>query len=127
MLFKEEVQWLMLEGYLSYLFELDVSRARSRTRQEIEKWNSVQLFVMNLIAGGHLLSLSPEKFQQIAEVFPDAVREVLGAEERIVDINVPIVSPRDKEKIPVLFDSVSDEEKSKVYAIYYIVKNKIGA
>lgn len=125
MLLNEDIQWLLLEGYLSRLFELDVSRAR--TKQEIEKWNSVQLFVMNIFANGHLLSLSPAMFHRIGTEFPPAVRQVLGSDERIVDINVPIISLKDKEKISTLFDQIPDEEKSKVYAIYYIIKKNIGA
>lgn len=153
MLLKEDLQWLVFEGYLSKLCELDMKHTTDEITPEAKtKYKLIQIFVMYLIAHelvksgkvtpedvqnpknvhfGNASALTPELWMSIANKYPMAIRKVVGDApadlNKLNDIHIPIINPsRDKDRIPEIWESIPDEEKSKIYAIQFNVKQLMG-
>lgn len=120
MLLKEDIKYQIIEGYLSQLEELTFPGGA-------KNYMPIQFLVMFLFGGNPITKLSPELFQKISFEYPKAVHQVLGNRENLDSIAVPPFGPAYKNNLSDIWNSVPDEEKSKINAIYYTIKNNIGA
>lgn len=117
---KEEIRWLLLEGYLSHLFELNVVGGSVN-------YLPIQLLVMFLISDGNITSLTPELFKKIGEAYPIAVDKVVGERHNLDSIEVPQIKLQDKNRLSEIWASLPEESKQKIHGIFYNVKQLIGA
>jgi hypothetical protein len=143
-----DIHWSMFEGYIDQLYELDTrSIDVDIIKPEAKiKYKHVQIFVMYIIAKELVNSNQPTKnidfgdgttidqktFIKISQSFPSAVREVYGANNpgylnKLLDIHIPLLNVSiDKANVPSIYDSLPDEEKSKLHALAFVTKQKIG-
>jgi hypothetical protein len=117
---KEDIRWMLLEGYLSHLFELNVVGGSIN-------YMPVQLLVMFLISGGNITSLTPDLFKKIGEAYPIAIEKIFGDRKYLDTIEVPQIKLQDKGRLPEIWASLPDESKQKIHGIFYNVKQMIGA
>jgi hypothetical protein len=118
---KEEIRWMLFEGYLSHMFELNVVGGAVN-------YMPVQLLVMHLISGGNITSLTPDLFKKIGEAFPRAVDSIFGNRKNLDTFEVPQINLRvDRDRLGEIWNNLPEESKQKVHSIFYNVKQMIGA
>jgi hypothetical protein len=117
---KEDIRWMLLEGYLSHMFELNAVGGSVN-------YMPVQLLVMFLMSGGNIMSLTPELFRKIGEAYPKAIEAIFGDRQNLDTIEVPQIKLQDKDRLPEIWKNLPEESKQKIYGIFYNVKQMIGA
>jgi hypothetical protein len=124
---KDDFLWLMLESYLSTVVELTTPRSP----ENIKKRNDLQLFIAFLLLGKqNPKSVDPLTFRNIfvkvAKAFPVAEKNMGGEDAVLQDISIPPLDIKQLGAIPDVWNTIPDEQKSKVYGLYVNVKNIIG-
>jgi len=116
-----EIRWMIIEGYLSHLSELNAVGGAVN-------YMPIQFLVMHLVSGGNIMSLTPELFRKIGEAYPSAVEIVVGDRKNLDNINIPQINLKnDRNRLGDIWSALPEESKEKIHGIFYNVKQMIGA
>ena len=123
---KQDIQWLMMEGYLTQLYELDVSHDPSVQQKT---YNYVQILVMYLVANrGPITSMGPIKFPLVMKAYKEVVDQMFGGREGLATaIQIPPLDPKkDANRFGEIFDSLPPEYKNIITNIKNAVEYKVS-
>jgi hypothetical protein len=114
----EELNWSIIEGYLSKLFELGVGGSTN--------YMPIQLLIMSLLSNGNVAELT-KNFSTLGKAYEVAVHQVVGDRKNLDILNIPVEVDTKRmmqtfQKAPEIVSNLPEKEKSIIIAIKDVVE-----